>query len=497
MNNIILTVAIAAVASSAVMAQNENQKLIDNYKKSIEASNKDIQDAKKSSNVKTWENRGKLMVEASKANIKGVYAGMPASKSDANPFNNLVLMMGEPNAKSAGDPGIEIWEYPTINFYVQNDQIQYWKEKYVADENALEKASEAYRKANDLTAGYKDKKTTKDLIKDLRNAFFNDGINSYYLKNYEDAAKKFEGALNLEDFPRAENDTMLLDGQIAYYAGLCAYQAGKKEEATKLFTKAADLDYQPGSCYHYVYQIYMDLGQDEQGFKVLSEAYKKFPGEESILYDVINYYLGKKQYKEAEDYLNKAIAEHPDNLVLYNVKASMFVTEYGNIKTQYEKDIEKISQLKKEAFRQRNNPTEKARVESEIISAEKAAAETKEKFMANQAKAKACYNDALAKKSDDYNSLFMLGILAYDEAELIAIEKNAIPLSEDKDGSKAAAKDEQIHKCWKQSCEWFEKAYQSDPKQKNPLTNLKMLYYKLGDTANNKRVKDLLDNFAE
>jgi len=489
-----MTIAAAALLCGSALAQTDAKKAIDGYKAKIEASNKDITDAKKGGQTKTWENRGKLFVEAFRSNTKGVYATMPASKSDANLFNNLELIMGAPTEKKT-EGAYELWVYPTVTFYIQNDQVQYWKETYVADPDALAKAVDAYKKAAELDpkGAYKDKKPTMELIKDLRNALYNNGINSYMLKDYKTAAKDFAKALELRDFPRAESDTIIQDGQIAYYAALCANEDGDKAEAETLFKKAAELNYQISSCYHYIYLITKEKGDEAKAFQIISDAYKKYPKEEQLLYDVINYYLEKKQYNEAENYLNTAIKEHPDNLVLYSVKASIYVNNYTALKDKYKADVDKISSLKKEAFRQRNNPKEKERVESEIAAQQKVADATKADYFANQKKAADCYKQMLAKDAKNYDGNFMLGILNYDKAEISQIEKDAIPMSEDKDGSQAAAKDKEIHACWKESCEWFEKAHKANPKEKNPLSNLKMLYYKLGDTANNARVKDLLD----
>ena len=489
-----MTIAVAAMVCGSALAQTDAKKAIDGYKAKIESSNKDIADAKKGGQTKTWEARGKLLVEAFKANTKGVYATMPASKSDANLFNNLELIMGAPAEKKT-EGNMELWVYPTVTYYIQNDQVQYWKETYVADPDALSKAVDAYKKAAELDpkGTYKDKKPTMELIKDLRNALYNNGINSYMLKDYKTAAKDFAKALELRDFPRAENDTIIQDGQIAYYAALCANEDGNKAEAEKLFKKAAELNYQISSCYHYIYMITKEKGDEAKAFQIISDAYKKYPKEEQLLYDVINYYLEKKQYKEAENYLNTAINDHPDNLVLYSVKASIYVNNYTALKDKYKADVDKISSLKKEAFRQRNNPKEKERVEGEIAAQQKVAEATKADYMANQKKAADCYNKMLAKDANNYDGNFMLGILSYDKAEIVQIEKDAIPMSEDKDGSQAAAKDKEIHAFWKESCEWFEKAHKANPKEKNPLSNLKMLYYKLGDTANNARVKAELE----
>ena len=495
MKRTLLTIALAAMVCGSAFGQSSDmKKTIDGYKAKIETSNKEIADAKKGTQTKTWENRGKLLVEASKANIKGISVGMQAAKDADITKITLELLTGAPTEKKTeGD--YELWVYPTITFYVQNNQVQFWKETYVADPNALSNAVAAYKKAAELDpkGAYKDKKTTMDAVKDLRFSLFNNGLNSYQLKDYKTAAKDFASALELKDFKRAENDTLIPDGQLAYYGALCANESGDKAEAEKMFREAADLNFNISTCYHYIYVITKEKGNEAAAFKILTDAYKKYPQEEQLLYDVINYYLEKKQYNEAENYLNTAISEHPDNLVLYSVKASIYVQNYGAIKDKYKADIDKISQLKKEAFRQRNNASEKARVESEIAAQEKVAAATKADFMANQAKAADCYKKMLAKDAKNYDANFMLGILSYDKAEIVQIEKDAIPMSEDKDGSLAAAKDKDIHACWKESCEWFEKAYKAKPTESNPLQNLKMLYYKLGDTANNKRVKELLE----
>ena len=498
MKRTILTIAVAAIACGTALAQGNAKKAIDDYKAKLEASSKDVADAKKGAKPATWEARGKLLVEAFRSNTKGVYATMPASKSDANLFNNLELIMGAPTEKKT-EGEYELWVYPTVNYYIQDDQVQFWKETYVADPDALSKAVEAYKTAaeKDTKGDYKDKKTTKELIKDLRNALYNNGINSYMLKEYKSATKDFANALQLVDFPRAEGDTIIQDGQIAYYAALCAKEDGNSAEAEKMFKKAAELNYQISSCYHYIYLITKERGDEAKAFQIISDAYKKYPKEEQLLYDVINYYLEKKQYNEAENYLNTAIKEHPDNLILYSVKSSIYVNNYGAAKDKYKADVEKMSSLKKEAFRQRNNPKEKERVEGEIAAQQKVADASKADFFANQKKAADCYKQMLAKDANNYDGNFMMGILSYDKAEIYQIEKDAIPMSEDKDGSQAAAKDKEIHACWKESCEWFEKAHKAKPTEPNPLQNLKMLYYKLGDTANNKRVKEELDKLGQ
>lgn len=491
MKKIFLTFTMAAIMGSAFSqapAPTDLKKAVDGAKAKIESSNKDIQDAKKGGVSKTWETRGKVFLEAAKVNTKNINAGMFAAKCDQSPFYNMELMMGAPSEKrqeKVSGEDYEVWVYPTINVYVQDNKVVLWKETYLADSDALDKASEAYKKAAELDpkGAFKGKKTTMDAMRDLRTVYFNNGLNSYQFQDYKGAAKNFEGAYNLTDFPRDAKDTLLNDGQIAYYAALSYFQGGEKSKAEKLFKEAAGKNYQPGSCYHYIYQINSDNGKEAEAVKILHDAYEKYPQEEQILYDVINYYLGKKQTEEAEKYLDKAIQKYPTNASLYNVKAGMYVGQCADLLKQYQNEINKADSLRKAAFRNRSNAKEEARLNGEKDKIQAQATQTKAAYVKNQEKAVAAYNQAIAKDAKNFDAHYALGIVHYNMADLINIEKNAIPLSEDGDGSKAAAKEAEMKSYFLKSADEFEKASAIRPTDKDCLQSLKTVYYKLGDTA--------------
>lgn len=216
--------------------------------------------------------------------------------------------------------------------------------------------------------------------------------------------------------------------------------------------------------------------------------------QEQLLYERINSYLAKKQYIEAENAIDTAINKYPDNLLaLYLVKGNIYVYKYTALMEKFKTENDKIDSLKKARFRLRNNASEVARIEGELAAQEKVAVATKADFMAKQDKAAECYKMMLAKDANNYDAYFMLGLLSYDKSEIIEIERDYIPLREDKDGILFAAKDKEIHSYWKKSCEWFEKAHKAKPNESNPLQNLKILYNKLGDTANKTRVEAELD----
>ena len=234
MKRLILTLSAFALAASTSFAQNisgasaaDLQKNINDAKAKIAKSDADIQNPKNAAKIATWENRAKVFTEAASVNIKGVYAGLEAAKSQKNMFNNLEILVGNPSEKKTANDGSTIWVYPTINFYVQNNQVQYWEETVTPDPAPLDKAVEAYRKACDLDpkGAFKSKKSTMDGIKAIKQIYTNNGINKYQLQKYDDAAADFEKALALADFPKDPKDTAQIDGMIAYYGGLSAFQA--------------------------------------------------------------------------------------------------------------------------------------------------------------------------------------------------------------------------------------------------------------------------------
>lgn len=502
MKRLILTLSAFAIAASTAFAQNisgasaaDLQKNINDAKAKIAKSDADIQNPKSAAKIATWENRAKVFTDAALVNIKGVYAGMEAAKSQKNMFSNLEILVGAPAEKKSAPDDYVIWVYPTINFYVQDNIVQYWEETVTADNNALDKAVEAYRKACDLdTKGaFKSKKTTVDGIKTIKQVYTNNGINKYQLSKYDEAAANFEKALALSDFPKDPKDTAQIDGLIAYYGGLSAFQAKNYAKARTMFNSSIDLKYEIGKSYHHLYLMKMEEGQKDEALKILQDAYEKYPQEESLLYDVINYYTSQKEFEMAETYLDKAIAKYPNNLSVLGVKGSIYVECYNKTKDNYLQARNEADSLKKLAFRNRNNQKENDR----LTAAEKAkldeAAALRSEFDVQIKKAEDTYNQILSKDPKYFDAYFALGLISYDKSDMAKKEASFIPPSEDKDGSKAAAKEAERKDACRKSIEYFEKALEIRPTNRDVLTNLRMLHVQLGEYDKAKELKDKLD----
>ncbi|MBQ3616787.1 MAG: tetratricopeptide repeat protein [Bacteroidales bacterium] len=502
MKRLILTLSAFALAASTTFAQNisgasaaDLQKNINDAKAKIAKSDADIQNPKSAAKIATWENRAKVFTDAASVNIKGVYAGMEAAKSQKNMFNNLEILVGSPTSKKAAQDGTEIWVYPTINFYVQNNQVQYWEETVTPDPAPLDKAVEAYRKACQLDAkgAVKSKKSTMDGIKTIKQIYTNNGINKYQLQKYNEAAADFEKALALSDFPKDPKDTASIDGMIAYYGGLSAFQAKNYAKARSLFNSSIQLNYEVGRCYHHLYLMKMEEGKKDEALKIIQDAYEKYPAEESLLYDVINYYTSEKEFDKAETYLNKAIEKYPNNLSVLGVKGSIYVEDYNKIKENYVKKRSEADSLKKLAFKNRMNQKENDRLTAASQAKLDEANALRKQYDTQMKKAENTYNQILQKDPKYFDAYFSLGIINYDKSDMAKIEADLIPFSEDKDGSKVAAKQNERKEACKASIAQFEKALAIQPTNKDVLTNLRMLHTQIGEYDKAKELKEKIE----
>ena len=69
-----------------------------------------------------------------------------------------------------------------------------------------------------------------------------------------------------------------------------------------------------------------------------------------------------------------------------------------------------------------------------------------------------------------------------------------IPPSEDKDGSKAAAKQAEQKAACKQSIQYFEKALELQPNNRDVLQNLRMLHIQMGEYDKAKELKEKIES---
>ncbi len=192
-------------------------------------------------------------------------------------------------------------------------------------EEPLFEAFESYKKAIELD----DKnKYAKSLIIDLtflQTDLSNYAVSSYEKQRFDASLKCFETYMDISALPIMKQNapSQAIDTAIVYNAGLAAFKAKNWEKAISYFTQSADNHYNESACYHFKYQAYQANGDTLQSLTTLKEGFQKFPNDEVMLVEIINFYISKNKSDEAIKYIDMAIKEKPENSSLYTAKGAM------------------------------------------------------------------------------------------------------------------------------------------------------------------------------
>ncbi|NPA67594.1 MAG: hypothetical protein GXO50_03190, partial [Chlorobi bacterium] len=327
-------------------------------KKQKAKSDAEITNPKKSSNPKTWTKRAKLYYDISTFVTGGLYKGMPAH---GNGFQNAELMVGKPG-KILQEGDYEVWVYNRKKLYFKNGALDHWEQTEFIDKDALKKSAEALLKAVELDekGTLKNKASFKDLNALIKTAVINQAIEKYNSKDFDNAYNLMDYGYKLCNLPKNESDTAYNANQIQYFEGVIAYKAKKYDAAKKHFEKSIKDGYQPGISYHYLADSYAASGDSAAFIAKVKEGFEKYPDEEQLIIDLINYYMVRGEADKAVEYIDLAIQKNPDNPSYYSAKATIFDNRTENILKEYISYMDKAYEYKKEAFRNRNNPSLKA-----------------------------------------------------------------------------------------------------------------------------------------
>jgi hypothetical protein len=126
-------------------------------------------------------------------NTKGLYVSMPQTG-----INGAELLVGKPQSIVNTEKG-EDWIYERVTLHFENGKLAEWEETKPLDENALDKAYEAYKKADELDSKgkFKTKSTTKANIATLRGLYTNSGVKYFGEKKYQEAVVELKRHWNL------------------------------------------------------------------------------------------------------------------------------------------------------------------------------------------------------------------------------------------------------------------------------------------------------------
>ena len=203
------------------------------------------------------------------------------------------------------------------------------------------KAMEYYQKANELdqlpdAKGKVKPKFTKKINTSYLNMynkmmFVSYGIKQFEEKNWEEAIRGFETHTNIADMSHTADvksgfvvlakDSNYYD--IRMYAAQSAWAGDMNQRAIGMYEALKPSGYKN----NYILQVLCQLYQNEKDtthyVATLQEGVEKYPKEFYFLGNLINHYVYGGEPEKATEFLDRAIANDPNNAQFYNVRGSM------------------------------------------------------------------------------------------------------------------------------------------------------------------------------
>jgi tetratricopeptide (TPR) repeat protein len=285
-------------------------------------------------------------------------------------------------------------------------------------ENPLSQAYENYKKSLELDEKGKLEKMINLQLPLLSNDFIQYGIELFQAGQYDKSLESFEYSLEIGKMPLFGG---FIDTSVVYNAGLAAYNAKIWDKALKYFGQVKDMNYDDPNLFRLLKESYLSTGDTLTAEKCLQEGFEKYPEDQNVLIDLINYYLFmSKDVNKAFEYLSVAIENDPGNFSYYFAQGLTY---------------EKMD-----------------RIDDAIKS----------------------YKKTIELKDDYFNAYYNLGALYFNRGVKKVEIANEIMDNEEYLKAKAAADAE-----FSTALSYMEKAYEINPEDTSTMETLRILYYRL------------------
>lgn len=188
-------------------------------------------------------------------------------------------------------------------------------------EKNREEAWTAFEKYKEMEPSLKllEDQTLKNGPFNLYASYFNAGVADINNKNYGPAYDKFKKVVDLSDILIKHKilPYSTIDTNANYYAGILAETNQKSDEATKYYTRLADLKV-PGQGFVSVYQglvRYYALKNDQANFEKFKAIGRElYPNDDYFTYTLLDFALGASgNFNEKVANLEKLIAANPND----------------------------------------------------------------------------------------------------------------------------------------------------------------------------------------
>ncbi|MCR5364242.1 MAG: tetratricopeptide repeat protein [Bacteroidales bacterium] len=290
----------------------------DAIKKDLEKAEAAAQNPKKAEKAATWLKLAEVYLKAYEAPAGNIWVG--ATQQD------MALVMKEnpisqEQVETLGVPYLKL-VYSNKNVYLnEGGQIAAIEVTEPLVEGALEKATEAYKKAFSLEP--KKSQEIEVALQGIAQKYCNEASSLYTLGQFANASKDFEKSADVY----ATAPLSMVDTNSVYNAALCAMAVPDYDRAEKFYKKCYDLGYysESGDVFSRLADIRMHAGDTVKAASYLEEGFTKFPQSQGILIGLINYYIGKGDGTDRLfELIGKAKENEPNNASLYYVEGNIY-----------------------------------------------------------------------------------------------------------------------------------------------------------------------------
>jgi len=323
MKKIILMVAAALVlVVPTVTAQKINEEAT---LAKLSKSDADVANAKKAVKSATWLNRAKVYTDALMEPTKALSTSLDATF--------LRYTMGEPEETTADAQNRQIWVYPWVKVYMENNRVIAWQQEREIKEGLFDVIVEAAAKALELDPKVEPK--VKPVLDIAINYYSQLGEVSTAIPDYEVAIDSFVKAAKLQEskiYSQVDPKYYFFAGQMAAFLG-----ADNKQyfiDGEKYLDKARELGYvdETGNLYYYLFHCYYGQRADDKenlvkAKNILLEGIEKFPKNERILDGLMSLYTAEEGIGDPAELvtmIDKFLAETPDNPDLWFGRGRVF-----------------------------------------------------------------------------------------------------------------------------------------------------------------------------
>lgn len=327
----------------------------------------------------------------------------------------------------------------------------------------LQKAYESYTKTVELdTKDGEFGKQAAPRMDALYGRAFNDAVNSYNAKDYDKAIESYKLASKIKpqdttavlysayaseakasffqqkSLRYSERDKSGKGDSVKVYSDLIAKSYG---DAKSNYAQLLGMQYKSVTLYSRLLQMARQQNDNAEAARVLQQALVAYPTNKSFMLEDLNMSLVSGKGEDALGKINKSIAADPTNSNLYAVRGSMY-------------DQQKKNDL-----------------------------------------ALADYKKAVELDPKNFDAQFNLGVYNYNKAADAYTKASKMDLKTYQVSGKRFETDGK--KYFEASVPHFEKALQLQPDDRNTLTSLQKVYFRLGRTADSERLNAKLQTLKK